>query len=131
VLKVADYERVERAFRERTASVKKLVDETQVEPGFERRRPPLEPSEAARATARKAQAIYAELGRKLDHEETGSGGGTDAAFAAVSGKSAVIERFGLAGFGYHSSEAEFVDLDSVEPRLYLLTRLVMDVARAP
>jgi glutamate carboxypeptidase len=42
----------------------------------------------------------------------------------------VLERFGLAGFGYHSSEAEYVDLESVEPRLYLLARLIMEVSRA-
>jgi glutamate carboxypeptidase len=39
------------------------------------------------------------------------------------------ESFGFPGRGYHSSEEEYVDLDSVEPRLYLLTRLVMDTAR--
>ena len=61
--------------------------------------------------------------------EPGRGGGTDAAFAAMSGKAAVVESFGLAGFNYHSSEAEYVDLDSIEPRLYLLLRLVMDTAR--
>jgi glutamate carboxypeptidase len=33
------------------------------------------------------------------------------------------------GFGYHSPEAEYVELDSIEPRLYLLVRLIMDSAR--
>ena len=58
----------------------------------------------------------------------GSGGGTDAAFAALSGKPAVIESFGLAGYGYHFSAEEFVDLESIEPRLYLLVRLIMETA---
>jgi hypothetical protein len=31
--------------------------------------------------------------------------------------------------GAHANDAEFVDLNSVEPRLYLLTRMIMDVAR--
>ena len=128
VQRVADYEGIERAFRERTK--KKLIEDTKVEPEFERRRPPLEPNEAARATAKKAQAIYAELGRTLDVHEMGSGGGTDAAFAGLSGKPGVIENFGLSGFNYHSSDAEYVDLDSVEPRLYLLTRLILETARA-
>ena len=35
---------------------------------------------------------------------------------------------GLQGFGAHSNAAEYVDLRSIEPRLYLLTRLIMDVA---
>ena len=84
---------------------------------------------AAREAARRAQAIYAELGRKLEVDESGRGGGTDAAFAALSGKPAVIEGFGLAGYNYHSSNEEYVELDSIEPRLYLLLRMVMDTAR--
>ena len=46
-----------------------------------------------------------------------------------SGKPAVAESFGFAGFGYHSSEEEYVELDSIEPRLYLLTRLITDASR--
>jgi glutamate carboxypeptidase len=63
-------------------------------------------------------------------DEAGRGGGTDAGFAALSGKPVVLENFGLMGFGYHSPEAEFVELDSVEPRLYLLTRLIMETSRS-
>lgn len=129
VRRVADLEVVEKAFRQRIAANKKLVPDTRVEATFERRRAPLEVTDASRAVARKAQAIYAELGRTLLVDESGSGGGTDAAFAAQSGKPATVESFGLAGYGYHSSEEEYVDLDTVEPRLYLLTRLVMDTAR--
>ncbi|HEX9605379.1 MAG TPA: hypothetical protein VF973_16620 [Myxococcales bacterium] len=65
--------------------------------------------------------------RRLD--ESGKGAGTDAAFAALSGKPVVVENFGLLGFGYHSPEAEYVELDSIEPRLYLLARLVVESAR--
>lgn len=56
------------------------------------------------------------------------GGGTDAAFAALDTKAPVIERFGLQGFGAHSNNAEYMLTDSIEPRLYLATRLVMDLA---
>ena len=128
VVRLSDYDAVERAFRDRATT--KVVNDTQVEKGFERRRPPLEPSDGARATARVAQSIYSELGKQLEHQETGSGAGTDAAFAAASGKAVVLERFGLAGFGFHSSEDEYVELDSIEPRLYLLTRLIMETSRA-
>lgn len=41
----------------------------------------------------------------------------------------VIERFGLRGFGAHPNDAEHVDLNSVTPRLYLLTRMIMDVSQ--
>ena len=43
-------------------------------------------------------------------------------------KAPVIEGFGPVGFGAHSDEREFIDLRSVEPRLYLLARLIVDVA---
>ena len=47
----------------------------------------------------------------------------------ASGKPVTLEAFGLPGFGYHSSEEEYVDLDGVEPRLDLLMRMIMDTAR--
>jgi glutamate carboxypeptidase len=57
------------------------------------------------------------------------GGGTDAAFAAQGNRNAVVERFGLQGFGAHTTDAEYILLDSIEPRLYLAARMVMDVSR--
>jgi glutamate carboxypeptidase len=128
VRRIADFDAVEQAFR---AAVAKghLVPDTQVEPGFERRRPPLEVTDRSRAVARRAQAIYAELGKQLGVDESSKGAGTDAAFAALSGKPIVLENFGLMGYGYHSPDAEYVELDSIEPRLYLLTRLIMESSR--
>ena len=76
-----------------------------------------------------AQTLYAEIGEKLAVYDTAEGGGTDAAFAAAATKEPVIERFGLRGFGAHSNDAEYVDLNSVTPRLYLLTRMIMDVSQ--
>jgi glutamate carboxypeptidase len=84
---------------------------------------------AARALAGYAQQIYRELGRDLMVDDQPEGGGTDAAFAALQTSAPVIERLGLRGFGAHSGDAEYILLDSIEPRLYLLARLVMDVAR--
>ncbi|MGH8668488.1 MAG: M20 family peptidase, partial [Burkholderiales bacterium] len=57
------------------------------------------------------------------------GGGTDAAFAALNTKNAVVERFGLRGFGAHSTNDEYVMISSIEPRLYLAARLIMDLSR--
>jgi len=54
--------------------------------------------------------------------------GTDAAFAALATKAPVIEGMCLRNFGAHSSNAEYVNISSIEPRLYLLTRLIMDIA---
>ncbi len=127
VLRVADYDGIEQKLRERIR--KKLIADTTVEMTFERRRPPLEVTPASRALAAHAQGIYAEIGQVLIVRDIAEGGGTDAAFAALQTKAPVIERFGLRGFGAHSNDAEYVDLDSIEPRLYLLTRMIMDVAQ--
>jgi glutamate carboxypeptidase len=127
VTRVADYDRIEKLMMERVKT--QLVPEAKVELRFERRRPPLETNPASVALARHGQAILAELGQKLGADDKVAGGGTDAAFAGLSGKAAVVERFGLQGFGAHSNDAEYVLLSSIEPRLYLLTRMVMDISR--
>ncbi len=69
------------------------------------------------------------MGMTLVVNDEAEGGGTDAAFAALETQAPVIERFGLRGFGAHSNNDEYVDLDSVIPRLYLLSRMIMDVSR--
>jgi glutamate carboxypeptidase len=127
VLRVADYDAIEKAVRERIKN--QLLPEAKVEMTFERRRPPLEATAASRALAKHAQQIYRELGKELVIDEVPEGGGTDAAFAALNTKAPVIERFGLQGFGAHSADAEYVLLDSIEPRLYLLARMIMDVSQ--
>jgi glutamate carboxypeptidase len=127
VLRVADYDRIEREVRERIRQ--KLIPDTQVDMTFERRRPPLEANAAARALGAHAQKVYAEIGRKLVVDTVAEGGGTDAAFAALESHAATLERFGLQGFGSHSNDAEYILLDSIEPRLYLLVRMIMDVSQ--
>ena len=127
VLRIADYDDIEKKVRE--AIKKQLLPEAKVEMNFERRRPPLEATAASRALAKHAQQIYGELGKKLVIDDMPGGGGTDAAFAALNTKAPVIERFGLQGFGAHSADAEYVLLDSIEPRLYLLARMIMDVSQ--
>ncbi len=127
VLRVADYDRIEAAVRERAK--KQLLPESKVELTFERRRPPLEASPASAAMAKHAQAIYKELGMDLVVDAVAEGGGTDAAFAALKTQNAVVERFGLRGFGAHSNSDEYVVISSIEPRLYLAARLIMDLSR--
>jgi glutamate carboxypeptidase len=131
VLRIADYEAIEKKVRERIKT--QLLPEAKVEMIFERRRPPLEASPASRALAAHAQKVYRELGRDLVVDPVAEGGGTDAAFASLNAKGPVIERMGLQGYGEHSIEAEYVLIDSIEPRLCLATRLIMDFAqgRAP
>ena len=127
VLRVADYDGIEQKVKERIKN--QLIPDTKVAMTFERRRPPLELTAANAALAKHAQQIYKELGRELIVADVTAGGGTDAAFAALKSQAPVIESFGLQGFGAHSNDAEYVHIDSIEPRLYLLTRMIMDVAQ--
>lgn len=126
VLRAADYDAIERQVQEKSAQ--KLLPESKVKTLFERRRPPLEASAASKALASHAQEVYREIGRELVVDPVAEGGGTDAAFAAQGNSNAVVERFGLQGFGAHTKDAEYILLDSIEPRLYLAARMVMDVA---
>ena len=126
-LSMEDFDRIEAEVNQRVT--RKLIEGTELDLIFERRRPPLKATDASRALARHAQRIYREVGRELTVNEEASGGGTDAAFAALETEAPVIEGMGLEGFGAHSNNAEYVELDSIEPRLYLLTRLIMDVAK--
>ncbi len=126
VLRVEDYDRIERTLRERIQN--KLLPESTVELRFERRRPPLEATDAARKVGAHARRIYAEIGRELTVAEVPEGGGTDAAFAALEAKGPVLERLGLLGFGAHSTNNEYVLVSSIAPRLYLSTRLIIEFA---
>jgi glutamate carboxypeptidase len=125
VQRAADWDDIEARVRERVK--KTLIPDTKVDIIVERRRPPLQPTAASRRVGDHARRIFSELGRTLTVASEGSGGATDAAIAAVEAKGAVLEGFGLPGFGAHSNDAEFVYLNAIEPRIYLLTRMVMDV----
>jgi glutamate carboxypeptidase len=109
------------------ANAQKLIPETETKVTLIGGRPPYVGGAKAKALAEKAQAIYQELDRKLDIIPM-TGGATDAAFAARSDKAAVIESFGLAGWGFHAKD-EYIEIDSIVPRLYLMTRMLMELGK--
>jgi len=127
VLRVADFDGIEAKIREKAQT--QLVPDAKVEVVFDRRRPPLEAPPASIAFARHAQEIYKELGKSLSVATVSTGGGTDAAFAALKTKAPVVEGWGLKGFGAHSNDAEYIYIDSIEPRMYLTVRMIMDFSR--
>jgi acetylornithine deacetylase/succinyl-diaminopimelate desuccinylase-like protein len=108
---------------------RKILPEAEVTLDFRRSRPPLQATDGARALAAHAQKIYAEIGRKLNVPDRPTGGGTDAAYAALKTKSPVLEGFGLSGYGSHSTDAEYIAIETIEPRLYLATRMIMDISQ--
>lgn len=129
LLKVSDLADVEARIRERIKN--KLLPDSEITVSVENRRPPLEATAASKAMAGRAQQIYREIDMSLVVDDEVEGGGTDAAFAALETKSPVVERFGLRGFGAHSSNAEYVLIDSIRPRLYLAARLIDELSKAP
>ena len=126
-LKVSDFDQLQATLQERINN--QLVPEAKVQLKFEVRRPPLEATDASRKLSGHAKAIYDEIGVPMKVLDAPNGGGTDAAFAALKTKGAVVEGFGLSGFGSHSNDAEYIQIGSIAPRLYLTTRLIMDVSQ--
>jgi len=117
----AEFDRIEKELA--VLSQQKLIADTEVKATLKRSFPPMPKNPLTDALADKAQAIYGELGRKLTLE--GSGGAADSSFSAGVGIP-TLDGFGLVGGNSHTAE-EYVELDSIVPRLYLLTRFLMEV----
>lgn len=126
-LNVADgIAKIEAALKENIKN--KLVPDTETVVTVELGRPPFIATAAARQWAVAAQGIYGEIGREL-MLYPGTGGGTDASYASRSGKAVVLESFGLPGAGFHARD-EYILVDSVVPRLYLLSRMLQQAGAA-
>jgi glutamate carboxypeptidase len=108
---------------------KRLVPDAQVSVTVEPRRPPFTRNAASDRLASLAARAYRELGKSL--EPVAMRYGTDAGFAARAGsdKPAVLEGMGIVGGGLHSP-AEWADLESIVPRLYLTVRTLEMLAAA-
>jgi glutamate carboxypeptidase len=104
-----------------------LVADTQVvvthDPAF----PPLTENAQIDALAARAKAIYAEIGKTVDL--SGNGGASESALAMAAGTPA-LDGLGYVGGDFHTDH-EWIDLNSVVPRLYLFTRLLMEVGAKP
>lgn len=123
VLDANEYDRLTRDFTRLTQT--KLLPCTKINVRAEQGRPPFPPNPQTDALVKKAQAIYQEIGFKLGVE--GSGGGTDGNYAASVGTT-TLDALGPVGGGAHSSD-EYIDLDRIAPRVYLLTRLLMALSQ--
>ncbi|MBP8248115.1 MAG: M20/M25/M40 family metallo-hydrolase [Phenylobacterium sp.] len=121
----ADLDRVEAAVKASAKSTQ--VPDTTVTVSRENSFPPLANNPATDALAVRAQAIYAGLGLKL---ATGGNGGASQSALAYEAGTPALDGLGPVGGGFHS-EKEYMDLKSVTPRLYLLTKLIMDLSANP
>jgi glutamate carboxypeptidase len=122
-----DMDEMESALRQ--AIKEHLIPDTKVELEFLRSRPAFVANDASRALAKHAVSVFGEIGQSLEIRSVATGGGTDAAFAGLKPKGGVLESFGLRGHGAHSNDDEYIYIDSIEPRLYLSARMVMDIGR--
>ena len=111
----------------RAAIQERLIPDTRIELIFHRSRPAFVSNQVSVILAQHAQSIFKEIGLPLLIRDKASGGGTDAAFAALRAKGGVLESFGVRGFGGHSNDDEYIVVSSIAPRLYLATRMVMDI----
>lgn len=89
--------------------------------------PPLTENERIDAVAARARAIYAEIGKTV--ELSGNGGASESALAMAEGTVA-LDGLGYVGGDFHTDH-EWIDLNSVTPRLYLFTRLLMEYGTKP
>ncbi len=124
VLEAQEYTRLQQDFER--LSQQKLLPCTEIKVLAERGRPPFPPNDRTAALVGKSQAIYREIGLQLGVE--GSGGGTDGNYAAAAG-TATLDALGPVGGGAHSP-TEYIDLERLAPRIYLLTRLLIDLGAA-
>lgn len=69
---------------------------------------------------------HGELGRKLTME--GSGGAADGSLSAGVG-TPTLDGFGIVGGGIHTPD-EYAEVESIVPRFYLLTRMMMELSAA-
>jgi glutamate carboxypeptidase len=93
------------------------------EPAF----PPLTENAQIDALAARARAIYAEIGKTV--EFSGNGGASESALAMSVGTPA-LDGLGYVGGDFHTDH-EWIELNSVVPRLYLFTRLLMEIGAKP
>lgn len=104
-----------------------LIPDTKVTVSHEPSFPPLPTNSGTDGLATLAERIYAEAGMKITRG--GNGGASESALAYESGIPA-LDGLGPVGGGFHS-EREFLELGSLTPRLYLLTRLIMELGKTP
>jgi glutamate carboxypeptidase len=109
------------------AVAKKRLPDSQIEVNVRKGMPAFNAGVEGRKLVDKAIGIYKEVGAELTILER-TGGGTDAAWAAQDG-TPVLEGLGLPGLNFHSNQAEYVMIDAIPRRLYLASRMMMDLAQ--
>lgn len=126
VLRVADFDGLEKSLQEKVKS--KLLPASKVDVKFEVRRPPLEASDASRRVAGYGKVIYQELACRSTCGKS-HGRRHRCSVCRAQDQRCRGGRHGSVGYGAHSNDAEYVQINTIVPRLYLATRMIMDISR--
>ncbi|MEP7312787.1 MAG: glutamate carboxypeptidase [Pseudomonadota bacterium] len=121
----AEFDRVEAGMRR--IATKVTVPDVRVTVALERGFPPWPRVKSTDALLAQANTLYAEIDRSLAPVVVGSS--ADVALAAAAG-TASIDGFGALGGGAHGLD-DYVDLQSIVPRSYLLSRMLMSIGHEP
>lgn len=105
-----------------------LVPGTEVSVSLEILRPGFRTSRESLDVATLAQDIFGEISSLPVYVVPMVKGATDAGYAARAGTAAVLEGFGPSGRGIHSRN-EYVEIDSIAPSLYQVTRLLIELGK--
>ncbi|WP_299013607.1 M20 family metallopeptidase [uncultured Photobacterium sp.] len=108
----------------RTMAETPFVDGVTVTVVREAHKPSMVPSEKTEALIALVEEAGQELGIDIKWQEVG--GGSDANLTAVMGIP-TLDGFGPAGAGFHSAE-EYLELDTIEPRIQLLQKVLAKLA---
>ena len=120
-----EFDRVEAGLM-RLAS-RTTVPDVLVKAVMKRNFPPWPQAASTNALLARARRLYAEIDRRLEGVAVGSS--ADVAVAAETGI-ASLDGLGLLGGGAHGAD-DYADLSSIVPRVYLLTRMLMDLGYDP
>ncbi|MFT0477079.1 M20/M25/M40 family metallo-hydrolase [Pseudomonas antarctica] len=118
-----EFDRIEKDLAR--VSANKLIPDSEVKTRLLRGLPPMPQTPESDKLVAIAQGIYGELGRKLTIE--GSGGAADASLSAGVG-TPTLDGFGIVGGNIHTPE-EYAEVESVAPRIYLLSRMIMELSK--
>ena len=105
-----------------------LVAGTEVSVSLEILRPGFRASPESLEVAALAQGIFQEISSLPVYVVPMVKGATDAGYAARAKNAVVLEGFGPSGRGIHSRR-EYVEIDSLAPSLYQLTRLLIELGK--
>jgi glutamate carboxypeptidase len=120
-----ELDRVEQAAAKLAANPS--IDGVTITTSLQRTFPPWPHTEHADRVIERVNRLYAEIGHKVTPTEVGSS--ADVSYAAQTGTPSV-DGFGIEGAGAHSVD-DYADMGTLVPRVYLLTRLLMDVGHDP